>query len=59
MCLNKCSNLVNMFLGYRRRKWPAVGYQALCMVRLAQPAQDTGFPVLHGSKVFMRVRGKN
>lgn len=48
-----------MFLGYRRRKWPAVGYQALCMVRLAQPAQDTGFPVLHGSKVFMRVRGKN
>lgn len=59
MCLNRCSNLANMFLGCRRRNWPAVGYPALCMVSLAQPAQDTGFPVLHGLQVFVHLRGKS
>lgn len=65
MWLNNCSNLANVFLGCRGR-WPAAGYQALCMARLPNPAQGTWFPALQGPcrclcctlQVFMWCRGK-
>lgn len=65
MWLNNCSNLANVFLGCRGR-WPAAGYQALCIARLPNPAQGTWFPALQGPcrclcctlQVFMWCRGK-
>lgn len=66
MWLNNCSNLANVFLGCRGR-WPAAGYQALCMARLPNPVQGAQFPALRGPcrclcctlQVFVWCRGKN
>lgn len=66
MWLNNFSNLANVFLGCRGR-WPAAGYQALCMARLPNPAQGARFLALHGPcrcfcctlQVFVWCRGKN
>lgn len=66
MWLNNCSNLASVFLGCRGR-WPAAGYQALCMARLPNPAQGACFPALQEPcrcscctlQVFFWGRGKN
>lgn len=66
MWLDNCSNLANVFLGWRGR-WPAAVYQALCMARLPNPVQGAQFPALQGPfrclcctlQVFMWCRGKN